>query len=247
MINLVVIPDIHGISDWRFPVTNALKDPNAHIVFLGDYVDTHVQGNDWKIFENLKEIINIKKKNPDRITLLIGNHDAAYVYNKPNISGFNYFMQYSYRDIFNSNWNLFQLAWGYQGKEKYALVTHAGLTNWFYDALIHEARCGRMNQIFKDIDFMKLPLHEFINYFDNEHDLIWTIGISRGGMSFTGSILWADMYELVTDNYAGIDQIVGHTNIRSVAIKNILGDKLYFVDNHDEYHETLSAFSIELD
>ena len=55
MINLVVIPDIHGISDWRFPVTNALKDPNAHIVFLGDYVDTHVQGNDWKIFENLKD------------------------------------------------------------------------------------------------------------------------------------------------------------------------------------------------
>lgn len=248
MLKLVVIPDVHGIDDWRTPVANALLQSNTHIVFLGDYVDSYVQ-NTWTILENLKEIIDAKKNNPDRITLLIGNHDAAYIYGRTGITGFNFPMWPLYRDVFNANSKYFQLAWGYQGKERYTLLTHAGLTKWFYGALIREINYedSRMGLIFEGVDYTKLPLHEFLNYFDNEHELMWKIGTRRYGHSPVGSILWADRYDLIMDNYEGIDQIVGHTNIHAVEVKNMFGDKLYFVDNHDENNGKLSAFSIELE
>ena len=96
---LLVIPDVHGIDTWRSQVANAIISSDTHIVFLGDYVDSFV-ADAWTIFENLKDIIEFKVKYPEKVTLLLGNHDYAYIYGKSYISGHNYEMAHEYTRIF---------------------------------------------------------------------------------------------------------------------------------------------------
>ena len=40
-IKLAIVPDVHARDFWREPVKEILKDTDAHIVFLGDYVDPY--------------------------------------------------------------------------------------------------------------------------------------------------------------------------------------------------------------
>ena len=59
---------------------------------------------------------------------------------------------------------------------------------------------------------------------------MWDIGPVRGGAR-SGSVMWADKYELLIDPYIGINQVVGHTpslypEIRRTKHK----DLIHFVD-----------------
>ncbi|MCK9447296.1 metallophosphoesterase [bacterium] len=244
---LLVIPDVHGITTWKEQVDLALNDNYTHIVFLGDYVDSFtIQPNN--IYNNLYDIIKIKKLYPDKITLLLGNHDYAYILDKPT-TGFNHYIKYDYTRLFNMNWDLFDLAWGYEHNNKYTLLTHAGLTNDFYNDMIKDIL--NPNSIMHKIlvtdvkeSWESLPLHELLNYFKNRQDLLWRIGYKRGGSFLIGSIIWADKDELLYDNYKGIDQIVGHTQDYNVEINYIENDILYFTDVHTE--DNLVGFSITI-
>jgi len=247
---LLVIPDVHGIDTWRSQVANAIISSDTHIVFLGDYVDSFV-ADAWTIFENLKDIIEFKVKYPEKVTLLLGNHDYAYIYGKSSISGHNYEMAHEYKRIFENNRELWKVAWGFQGKERYTLVTHAGLTQYFFDAIIksinnpksvmHELLVTKATEPWK-----KLPIHELLNYFIDQVSYMWMVGYYRGGNDRTGSILWADMNELTTDRLPGIDQIVGHTVNWQVISKLIDGDRIYFTDVHSENKQYLTGFMIDL-
>jgi metallophosphoesterase superfamily enzyme len=70
---LLAIGDIHGRDVW--------KDINFlafdKVVFVGDYVDSYIR-SDWQVYQNLKEIIDLKKQNFDKVVLLLGNHDIHY-------------------------------------------------------------------------------------------------------------------------------------------------------------------------
>lgn len=247
MKKLLIIPDVHGISEWKSCVTDAILSPDTQIIFLGDYVDSF-NIDAWSIFENLKDIIEFKKKYSEQVTLLLGNHDYAYVFGKALMSGYNIHMSHEYRRVFNKNWNLFDLAWGYEGKDRYTLITHAGLTNSFYRKIINNINNPEsiMHELLYSQPWEKMPLHKLLNHFIDQVNLMWTIGYARGGSDKSGSILWADRRELIADNYTGIDQIVGHTRIPSVEIKTFENSRLYFVDTHDEHNETLTGFKIEL-
>jgi len=80
MNNTLIIPDVHGRTFWKEAVN---KHPDSHVVFLGDYLDPYP----WEgistpdAIRNLMEIIEFKRTNPDRVTLLIGNHDIHYIDN----------------------------------------------------------------------------------------------------------------------------------------------------------------------
>ena len=245
---LLVIPDVHGINTWKRQVNEALLEKDTHIVFLGDYVDNYVLDG-LTILNNLKEIIELKKMFPTRITLLLGNHDYAYIFGKFGISGFDVAMWWDYRQIFNDNWKLFQLAWGFQGKDRYTLLTHAGLTESFYATLLEDIYAP--DSIMHDIlikettNWWLMPIHELLNYFIDQVHTMWQIGYMRKGASKSGSILWADKHELINDRYTGIDQIVGHTINDYVEVKFMAKDKLYFTDVHTD--TCLTGFMIELE
>ena len=121
------IGDIHGNKDWEETSNFALMR-FTNVVFLGDYLDSFwIKSYDQ--IKNLKNIIALKKKYPDKITLLLGNHDYAYMFNYFLTVGFNAVYQHDFREILKDNWDLFDIEWGYQGEKKYHLATHAGLTN----------------------------------------------------------------------------------------------------------------------
>lgn len=73
MNRILVIPDVHGRSFWREPLNKI--DEFDHVIFLGDYMDPYPgEATYEEALQSLKDIISLKKKYPDKITLLIGNH-----------------------------------------------------------------------------------------------------------------------------------------------------------------------------
>jgi len=124
----LIIGDLHGKDCW--------KDVNINkydkVIFLGDYVD-HWTLPDRFIYQNLKEIIELKRENPGEMELLLGNHDVQYLHYPHYLcSGFRPSMQRSLTLLFNENRDLFKVA--YQKDNN--LISHAGVTNrWYKDLL----------------------------------------------------------------------------------------------------------------
>src|ERR1700733_15411023 len=124
----IVIGDLHGKDCWKeVNVSNYDK-----VVFIGDYVD-HWNLPDQAITRNLLKIIDLKKKHPKTVELLLGNHDVQYLH-YPNFlcSGFRPQMKRLLAGIFNDNRELFKVAYQ-RGRH---LFTHAGATNVWYNEFL---------------------------------------------------------------------------------------------------------------
>lgn len=228
---VLFVGDIHGRNDWEYMVKNSLLKFHK-IVFLGDYVDSF-DVNPVIILDNLKNIIEYKEKYPKEITLLLGNHDFAYIDQHCGTSGYNWRCAYDYRQLFLQKHNLFQVAWGYKNSDtnRYTLATHAGLTTTYYNNYIKPKLDNPESALNKFLDGIKTKhLHKILNYMRNDQDL-WKVGAMRGGMGTPGP-LWADYDELIKDNYKGINQVFGHTAENTICINNIDGDLLVKVDGN---------------
>jgi predicted phosphodiesterase len=132
---VLFIGDVHCNSDWKKVLQDNLAyNPSLdHVVFLGDYVDSFYH-NGKVCKDALIDVISEARKLGDKCTLLLGNHDYAYIHNKTGISGYNYGHANQYTQIFYQHRDLFKIAWGYENPAtyKYTLATHAGLTHTFY-------------------------------------------------------------------------------------------------------------------
>ena len=238
----VIVSDIHGRTDWQKHVNLCLKSPidDLHIIFIGDYVDSfHIDPQ--LILENLKVIIGLKKKHPNKVTLLLGNHDYAYMFELSQISGYNHIFAPQYKKLFSDNWGLFDLAYGFgtfdwrkRSYQDYTLITHAGLTDYFFYWHILDAIKNKENTMHHLLGktYKQYSLHEVINFFKDKRNQMWIVGYNRGGYYPSGSILWADMDELIKNPFKNINQIVGHTS-QKVNITVMKDDKnfIYFTDN----------------
>jgi predicted MPP superfamily phosphohydrolase len=231
---VLFIGDIHGLSEWDNIALAGLKQ-FYEIVFLGDYVDSFFV-RPVEQLANLKNLCTFIRKNKQhKVTALLGNHDYAYVYNYPYITGHQATQAHEYRKIFQDNIDLFQIAWGYQSHatNKYTLATHAGLTQTFWNKhvlpeitnpetnsykLIADEEAGTDPSL--DIMDSKQPralmIHEKLNFLQDK-ELLWKVGQMRGGWGTPGP-LWTDYMELLEDPYEGINQVFGHTPKASVTV-----------------------------
>ena len=115
------IGDLHGKDLWKqIDINNFDK-----VIFIGDYVDSW-DIKDEDILNNLLDLIELKKIFPNKVILLLGNHDIQYLF-FPNYScsGFRNSMLYSLEITFKENIKLFQIAF----QEQNYLFTHAGISN----------------------------------------------------------------------------------------------------------------------
>lgn len=218
---VLFIGDTHGLDaseDIQYGLDNFEK-----VVLLGDYVDSFFVKPNMQLY-NLNNICEIVRKNRDKIVALWGNHDYAYLKGISGISGYQHLNAIDYRSMFQRNQDLFQAAWGYINPTtgKYTLATHAGLTNAFWNEKI--IPCIKGKKITKDFQ-----MHDAINLFQNERDIMWSVGYSRGGMGIPG-ILWADYTEVMDDRYEGINQIFGHTPLRKPELNSFDGDLVACID-----------------
>ena len=215
---ILVIPDVHGRDFWREPLKQTLENTDARIVFLGDYCDTYPNefehGVDYntKAIDGLKEIIGLKKQHPERITLLIGNHDCGYRFELSLCDCRTDYRNYNtIQKLFQSNKDLFQLADEVYINGKHFIFSHAG---------IHK---GYVKAAFPN-EYDTITEANVVAYFNNGYliedaKLINSLGMydlyrGFGGWDY-GSIVWADIRSWFgKEGYDGYGyQVVGHTQL----------------------------------
>ena len=200
------------------------------IIFMGDYVDDW-KTNNYDSQQTLLDVLALKKSNPDKYVLLIGNHEISYLGHP--CSGHKYEQEYLVRDLLKDNIKYFDLFTTVEcGKRKY-VCTHAGITNSF----INNVLVGEKNWEYILNDFNK----DFNKGLVNPSAIAYLSICSgfRGGSSDFSSFVWCDSRELLNCKDPIIPyQIVGHTPVPEI-INYVDGDSINYilVDTHSTYRD----------
>ena len=239
MKKILIIPDVHGRDFWKEPVKKVLEDTNAHIVYIGDYTDGY--HTEWEpnfdyrqhTVDNFKEIIEIKKQNSDRITLLLGNHDCGYAIGDDLCSSrMDKIHQSELEEIFRENRELFQIAKEIDIAGKHFIFSHAGiLKGWVKSVWGDEA---------DDTDFNVVSRLNNA-WLDNDMNILSRLGDYddyRGWDGFQyGSPVWSDIrsWIRVTPEETYGFNIVGHTQLSHQVVLDQIADldcrKAFYIDD----------------
>ena len=208
---ILIVPDVHGRDFWK-----VVKEyPNSPIVFLGDYVAPYEDYDGIskrEAIEMFKEVLKFRKENPERVTLLLGNHDASYIIGADMCRNRIDYENYDeIRKLFWDKDNEFQFTLAKEINGKKFLFSHAGYTkDWI--------KCA--NEIFLTEDLDKIFSDwQFINRMDKTHSYLLYKNLKkfsfyRDGYDLSGSLIWADVQEHIkTDVEIETDwiQIFAHT------------------------------------
>jgi predicted MPP superfamily phosphohydrolase len=230
---MLVIGDIHGSKFWKNIVNQHLDED--YIVFVGDYVDSHNAMSNTKMLKNLLDIIKFKEKYPDKVKLLLGNHDIHYYFLNSSYrgSGFNFDMMFEFNTIFKNKKHLFQVAFMYNN----TIVSHAGITNRLYQSVESDYK-DALDLGWGDGYEHNTIADKFNFLFNISSKYLFYIGDERGGLDPFSGIFWAGMKELCEDYLVGYNQVIGHTHLAEKTIKNYDDITLTFIDtgNENAYH-----------
>jgi len=250
------IGDIHGrdtwmnfthgspanFAEWKKSIENnteytkdALYDTFDKIIFVGDYVDSFDVSN-GDMTTNLENIILFKKTYPDKVVLLIGNHDLQYIVSDQRCSGYRPVMRQIFNDLFHQNRDLFQLAFSL----KNTIWTHAGITEGWLDEFhqIISKPDGRFYEVYKEIE--DASIEEKLNTaWKHKLSALFTVDSESGGISKWAGPLWVRPNTLNAFALPSFFQIVGHTHqdtileTKNVAYIDVLGSAnptAYYLD-----------------
>ena len=253
-IQILLIPDVHGRHFWKQPVVETLENTNAKIVFLGDYLDVYPQEftetygfrldaysqENWdkicKLLDDtvamFEEIIELKRQYPDRITLLIGNHDCGYAVgtkicevrrDKRNAS--------KICKLFDDNWELFKLADEARIAGKHFIFSHAGINKTYAERCFGDVNEDNVVSLFNEA------------WLENNWGIMDSLGRYSdfrgwGGGDY-GSIVWADAREWFQEQYMSDVKneaygyaVVGHTRLSEPHFE----ENMAFIDTADAYY-----------
>ncbi len=211
---IITIPDLHGKSLWKKLEVSAYDK----IIFLGDYVDSKGEVPDEAEVENLDQIIALKKQFPQKVVLLIGNHDLHYLhYPAFRASAFNVKIQPQLTTLFQDNKAYFQNAFQLGNH----LWTHAGVSQSWYNQ--HSTLFQEMGD--------SLNLEQKLHKMGETHlrELAEASPL-RGGMSPYGGIFWADQAETRHDYLPLFHQYVGHTKVRDIMVYGDETSSIHYLD-----------------
>ena len=200
--NLIAIGDVHGRDAWKQANINEAD----RVIFLGDYTDNRYEFSDEEIYQNLEEIIKLKRSRPNKVVLLLGNHDAHYLhFPKYGCDSSRPSAQPALTALFIRHKSLFQIA--YQ-KESY-LFTHAGVSKHWY-----EYRKPYLEQT--DANTTLADQLNSMHQNEKTSPFLFEVGPRRGGHNRYSGPIWADRSETRDDYLPGYHQVVGHTPITKI-------------------------------
>lgn len=197
---ILSIADVHGRDLWKEQV----KTEFDHCVFTGDYLDSWDIDGDTQL-KNFKEIIEFKRSNPDKVTLLVGNHDLSYMDIFCQCSGYQNDKAYIFKTILDEL---------YKNKEiqvckiiKDHIFVHAGITKTWLKRY-HIDNDENLETVLNDLFYTHLqyfcfqvPPRGFTYSYSGYGDNVWQ------------SPLWVRPESLLQDRIEGYNQIVGHTQL----------------------------------
>ena len=226
---IMVLPDIHGRRFWEN--VEGHIDGYDRVIFLGDYLDPY-GFEDISVVSaltNFRKIIDFAERHPDKVIMLLGNHDMPYFSEKyRSFSSYHCRWSREWHDVigslFDAHRHLFKLA----HVEDNVLFTHAGCTTTWLKTVFPELSAA------DSIHDLESKLNGLL---DNESGLasLYMVSHHRGGWDSAGSCIWAHVSE-VTDDYDGlhfadckdVKQVFGHTlQVDNDEIGNIVsGDSI---------------------
>ena len=241
---LLVVPDIHGETFWNEPVLNYIEQVDR-IIFLGDYLDPYSEeGREYSpqdVFDNLMDIIDLKRKHMDKVVLLKGNHDQHYASEifhdlacGSRCDKINWGL---YNAVFVRNQDLFRLAHLEITKGIPYLFSHTGLTlNW-----INKVNSSIWKLADNRISVADPEIIERINALDDSVEgleMLAIVGRNRSPIrgAKSGSVLWADIEEHAIPDapkaygLSKIFQVVGHSRLNDKYDK-VEFDNLVLIDS----------------
>ena len=195
----IIVGDIHGKTVWK-DIINQEKTFDKFI-FIGDYVDSFdgIDGNTQA--ENLADIIQFKKDNPNKVILLIGNHDYHYIMDDINYSGYQYDMQFVYKQMYENNKELFKICHKINDNN---IAVHAGITKTW---LKNNGYVGG-NDVVEDVV-------DFVNdqYIYKPLSFKFTIGntFSPCGDDICQTPIWVRPRSLALDKVDNFNLVIGHS------------------------------------
>lgn len=236
--HVLVVPDVHQNVEWAKAIISHENGNYTHIVFLGDFVDTHIQPPPSSVEATARFFAEIIER--EDTTVLLGNHDAprfeCWSFNqhfktkRPLIhacSGFtNSSSQQFNRIVTLDHWKrtqLFTLANGW-------LLSHAGVHPSFWRG--HLGMEQNLGGLWRDAK-MALDLLPF------QMSPLLECGVVRGGTAEYGGIIWSDWeFDFQDRKDAWPKQLVGHTcdgKIRRIGRSYCIdtGQKTYAVISRD--------------
>lgn len=162
---IAVIGDIHGLETWR-NVLDRCGDYDK-VIFIGDYVDSYTMPNEIQHF-NLREIIDFKNTYPDKVVLLLGNHDMHYINDNLECSGFSWNKYKLFNSLYRDNLDKFKMV----HREGDFIFSHAGLSSEYMKS------CGYGGE----------RIDEAIEYFNNMLNVnSFAFDFYPGDRSWTGN------------------------------------------------------------
>ena len=196
MSKVLIVPDVHGRTFWH-KAEELINDVDK-VVFLGDYLDPYSEeGISFEqALEEFKKILQFKETYPDKVVLLIGNHDMHYINLRfMNCSRLNTAMRTELHSLYQEHLDKFALICNLENKW---LFSHAG---------IYQAWMNKYELTLDDL----LDVTEFLR----EHWLtLEDLSYYRGGYNYVGSCVWADIRESLRNPLlADFQHIVGHTQL----------------------------------
>lgn len=200
---ILIIPDVHGRTFWKEAINT---EEYAKVIFLGDYVDPYeIEGiNPLMAISIFKDILSLKIANPERVILLLGNHDLCYLSDHyrylAESDRYDHENEEELKSLFRGWKQFFKLAHEERIENKRYLFSHAGVTQpWLKhnERTIGEPDAEHLNLLLKNIEGIRA---------------LAQVGQLRGGYYTSGSIVWADSKELAkSDPIPDTYQIVGHS------------------------------------
>jgi predicted phosphodiesterase len=242
---VLVIPDVHGRLFWKEPVAKYMDEVDR-VVFLGDYLDPYSgeTGLADDIYENLMEIIELKRNNREKVVLLKGNHDQHYASkifdqlaggSRQDLGNWN-----TYHRVFYENRDLFKIAHWEEVNGKTYVFTHAGLTLYWLKKV--NDRVWKLPD--HQVSIADPDIIERINQLDDDgvgQEMLGTVGRRRSWFGEkTGSVLWADIQEHDIDEAPkayGLNkvfQVFGHTRLNE-GYDKIEFDHLAMIDSRQAF------------
>jgi len=231
---IVSIGDVHGSNRWKLLLFGKVNPTPEDIqtvmhgydkvIFIGDYVDSYE--TDEPIVENLKEIIDLKKKYEDRVILLWGNHDVYYYtmnYGRDNVTGSRDEMLHDLNQLFSPNFRYFQFSYQY----KNYIWTHAGIHRGWWEHYVRPKMKGNKESRFRQYLTGDENISDVLNLmWELQDDSIFmcSAGRTKGGWgNKVGGPLWAGREEISTKPLFGYHQIVGHSNLNEITTVKSFG------------------------
>lgn len=240
---ILVVPDIHGETFWKGPVLKYIEQVDR-IIFLGDYLDPY--RDRWKeyspqgLFDNLMDIIELKRDHMDKVVLLKGNHDQHYASETfrdmacaSRCDTINWSL---YNAVFVKNKDLFKLVHLENVRGLPYLFSHAGMTLYW----INKVNSGVWKLADNKISVTSPDIVEKINALDDSEEgqeMLCVVGRFRNLIGAkSGSILWADIEEHAIPDAPkayGLNkvfQVVGHSRLNDEYDK-VEFDNLVLIDS----------------